>query len=124
MTTRRKAWNSTLNAPSKPIGRTSQLRKVGKQRPKREARYRAFMASAAWKAIRWATFLLDKFTCAICGWRDVTETGSGLVCDHTSYARFGGDEIVGEDTRTLCKECNRIATTSQRANWFQPRRKV
>lgn len=98
--------------PRSPIARR------GKQQPKRKAKAARFYASATWKRIRLETFRLADFTCAICGHRDETATGSGLVCDHVHYQRFGGQEIPGHDTRCLCQPCDRKETPRTRANHF------
>lgn len=69
-----------------------------------------------------ATFELFDFTCRKCGYEDESRTGIGLVCNHTTYARFGGQEIVGEDTECLCRRCDELETTQTRANWREPKR--
>lgn len=118
---------------TKPIARYSWLKhstskipeRNEQRRARREKAYRKFIGSAVWKAIRMATFILHDFTCVLCGWEDRTRTGLGLVCDHLRYSRFGGQEIVGEDTRTLCRKCDRKQTKETRANWFgRPFRKT
>lgn len=70
-----------------------------------------------------ATFEHDDFECRLCPYVDESRTGIGLIADHVGYMRFGGQEIVGEDTRTLCASCNEKETTSKRANWATPKRK-
>lgn len=50
-----------------------------------------------------------------CEYRDASERGKGLICDHLTYARFGHENL--EDLRTLCTSCNAKLTVSERANW-------
>lgn len=120
-----------LPRSTKPIARASWLKpstkkipkQKGERRRRREKDFKKFLGSAVWKAIRLETFKVHDFTCVKCGWTDETRTGLGLVCDHLTYFRPLGQEIVGEDTRTLCGRCNAKETVAKRANWAQPRRK-
>jgi len=106
---------------------------------KREAKYAAYIRSAAWKKLRLAVFERDGFRCTAvhrvqtvlsflgealpmgrprlrrCLFVDETRTGAGLVADHTTYARFGHENL--EDVRTLCRSCNALLTKQTRANW-------
>lgn len=128
---RPRAFGSSLPAARKPIARASWLPRGTKPIPKtneerrrrREKAFKKFLGSSVWRAIRMETFRVQDFTCVLCGFEDRTRTGLGLVCDHLTYARFGGQEIVGEDTRTLCGSCSEKETVAHRANWAQPRRK-
>ena len=54
------------------------------------------------------------------------QTARGLVCDELSYNLRRGDGTKGSGThepgvttRTLCADCNRLETTSKRANWMK-----
>lgn len=117
---RRHGWIRRGRGPSRP----TPIAKANPERQaRRRARYAGFLRSAAWRAIRLETFRLADWTCVLCGWRDETETGRGLVADHLSYARFGGREIPGEDTRSLCRACDRRITPLTRTNWATARRK-
>lgn len=128
---RAKKARKYLPKNTKPIARHSWLTKSDKpikasndeRRRRREKAFKKFLGSSVWKAIRLETFKVHDFICVKCGWEDATRTGLGLVCDHVSYRRFGGQEIVGEDTRCLCRRCSDTATVELRANWAQPRRR-
>lgn len=111
------------------------------RRARRRKKYATFIRSPEWKAYRLKQFAYDGWRCTAlretriaapmdgCGddWRrvercaftDDTRTGKGLVCDHLGYQRFGGQEIIGRDTRTLCKACDRRETRLHRANHAQ-----
>jgi 5-methylcytosine-specific restriction endonuclease McrA len=123
---REKKPRKPLPRNTKPIARFSWLKPSSKKIPerneqkraRREKAYRKFIGSSVWKAIRQATFELQDYSCVLCPYVDESRTGNGLVCDHLTYRRFGGQEIVGEDTRTLCRTCDRKQTKETRANWF------
>lgn len=129
---------STITAKPKPI------KKRGARRARREAEYKSYLSSAAWKKLRLAVFERDGFRCVSrvpvpvvaavyypeefdvkrgrdgsatirCLENDETRTGKGLIADHLTYARFGHENL--EDLRTLCRHCNERETVSTRANW-------
>lgn len=106
-----------------PLKRYTKLKPLNPARQaRRRKKYQAYLGSAKWKAIRLATFELDGWKCRECGWEDVTRTGRGLVADHSSYIRFGGEEIPGVDTRTFCTSCDR-KQEAQRRPWNVGRRR-
>lgn len=120
-----------LKRSSKPIPRTPLKRstkpiaKRGAKKAKRAARFKKYLASAAWKKLRLAVFERDGFRCTTinpqwivtrCEFVDETRTGRGLICDHLTYARFGHENLG--DLRTLCNRCNALVTTQTRANWM------
>ncbi len=105
---KRKSW---LKRGTKPIP------KVNKAAARRKhAKYRAFMQSARWKAIREAALLLAGGRCqhtyaavvnadtlrpvAGCGRKQCPET-KRLTVHHLTYARFGGRELP-TDLKVLC----------------------
>lgn len=123
---REKKKPKPLPRNTKPIARFAWLKPSSKKIPERNEQKRArrakayakFIGSSVWRAIRAETFRLADWTCVLCGWRDDTQTGVGLRADHVHYQRFGGNEIVGEDTRCLCVRCDTKQTKETRANWF------
>lgn len=88
------------------------IRKVNKARlDKRTKRYKAYMASTAWKLKRMACLTRDNWTCQECGWRDkdaclLSEliAPRQLHAAHLSYARFGNENL--EDLVTKCADCH------------------
>lgn len=57
-----------------------------------------------------------------CWYVDESRTGSGLIADHLTYARFGKELL--SDLRTLCRSCNARFTVAERANWVHPHRSM
>lgn len=116
---------------------TKKIRKANPvAKAKRNAKYKAYLSSAAWKQLRIAVFRRDGWRCTNTfrnsaqergwsfvstlpqrcpNWDETRTTGKGLVCDHLTYARFGHENL--DDLRTLCKACNARLTVSERANW-------
>jgi hypothetical protein len=120
---RRTSWMKRGTTPmprsSKPLPAVNVARKA-----KRQQRYKRYLSSAAWKRICAETHRLSGHRCqrAVNGARcPNTRATHRLVCDHLGYFRFGGAEIPGKDTRTLCAPCDRIETKLHRANHFSPR---
>ncbi len=128
---REKKPRKPLPRPTKPIARYSWLAQSTKPirqlnpeaKARRDKAFRKFLGSALWKRIRMATFEANDFACVDCGWEDETRTGLALIADHETYARWGGQEIVGEDVVTRCRKCNERITVERRANWAQGRRR-
>ena len=104
---------------AKSLKRRKPLAKVGKQKPKRQRRFKAFLASAAWKKIRAAALARAGHRCqqieniavpmpdgTYSGYNGHVSTRCpatvGLTVHHKTYARFGGDELP-EDLVVLCK---------------------
>lgn len=135
----RAPFSSIAAKPKKPIA------KRGAKRAKREAKYKAYLASPAWKKLRLAVFERDGFRCVTrlfapvvaavyyppefevkrekdgsasyrCTNEDESRTGKGLICDHLTYARFGHENL--EDLATRCASCNASLTMQTRANWM------
>lgn len=134
-----RAFNSTLPKASKPIARS--MKKIRKVNPDAKARrtkaYKARLARKDWKALRMECFERDGFRCVAdlfswcvspdcnghrCPNEDESRTGSGLIADHLTYARFGKELL--SDLRTLCRSCNARVTVAERANWVHPHRSM
>jgi 5-methylcytosine-specific restriction endonuclease McrA len=93
-----------------PPKRTSYLPRSSKPIPKvnaaasarRRAAYRKYLASATWKRIR-AQKLGESPEC------EMQHAGclltEQLTVHHTTYARFGGDELMS-DLQTACRPCH------------------
>lgn len=122
---REKKAPKPLPRNTKPIARAGWLARSTKpikasneeRRARRRKAFKKFLGSALWQRIRQATFEANDFTCVDCGWEDESRTGIGLVGDHVSYRRWGGQEIIGEDVVTRCRKCDRKVTLEKRANW-------
>lgn len=118
------------------------IRKVGKQKAKRQARNRAYYASAEWKAKKTAVHERDGFQCTEVfrfrsvlvfqgeetdfGMRDVRcqnrgeivnhkQTSRGLVCEEVSYGHRGVPDYI-DTCKTRCKDCDRRLTPLERIN--------
>lgn len=132
-------YSTIASTPQKPIA------KRGARRAKREARYKEYLASSAWKKLRLAVFERDGFRCVTrifapavaavyypsefevkrerdgsvtyrCTNEDETRKGKRLIADHLTYARFGHENL--DDLATRCSSCNARLTTQTRANWM------
>lgn len=102
----RKTWlrsRSELRRSSWMKRGTKPLPKVGKAKARRQAEYRRFLASAAWKRIR-KQKLAESPACEFAFARICLRTEQ-LTVDHKTYARFGGQERM-EDLRTACRPCH------------------
>lgn len=109
-----------------PIARYTPLRPVGPAKAKREAKYKAFMASPAWRRIRKDKLDRERVEgpdhrhwvrCAKC--KEILPARRAH-CHHTSYLRFGGNERPEdlEVTHRRCHERHHAVT-----DWWKPRRR-
>lgn len=78
-----------------PLKRTKGLNPRSKTNSKRR-KYRAYLQSSSWKALRQRVLIRDGFEC-LCG-APATEV------HHLSYERFGSERL--EDLVSICKECH------------------
>lgn len=62
------------------------------------ARYKAYLRSPEWKALRRRVFARDDRKCQRCG------TRKRLVAHHLTYVRFGHERLA--DLLTLCSGCH------------------
>ncbi len=93
-----------------------------------------------WQELRFKAFERDKHTCIKCGkqpkvqrqaekdgqmlWFDTEQPDdSQLIGDHTTAIALGGDEWDIKNVQTLCKECDKIKTKSDKAKIALLRRK-
>lgn len=114
---KRRAWNSTLPAPEKPLPRHTPLAKSGETKRKARERYRAYLKSPEWKARRQACFERAGMRCEV--WWEPAAIGNrpnlegrGRRCHfrpdhahHKTYARFGNE--LPEDLAACCRMCHR-----------------
>lgn len=117
--------------------RSKPIAKVGKQKPKREARNRAYYASPEWRAKKKAVHERDGYRCTEMAlpphvWYPTTcepfvrcpnrgeivngkQTARGLVCEEVSYRHRGVEGYI-DTCRTRCKDCDRRRTPLERIN--------
>ena len=117
--------------------RRSTLAKVGKQKPKRQAKNREYYASPEWRAKRKAVFARDGYRCTEivlhCDWRGTEierwqercpgsgeivngkQTARGLVAEETGYQHRGILDAI-DRIKTRCKDCDRRLTPLERIN--------
>ncbi len=69
---------------------------------RRRAKYRRYMRSDAWRAIRDVRLSIAAYECEKCGSRET------LHVHHLTYDRFGGDERM-TDLQVLCRPCHNQA---------------
>lgn len=128
---------------AKPVGRgammqrRSPIAKVGKQKAKREARNKAYYASAEWRAKRKAVFERDGYQCVERFKEPTTfaqmatapeircpnrgeivnhkQTSRGLVAEEKSYGHRGVEGAIARIV-TRCKDCDRRLTPLERIN--------
>lgn len=103
---------------------------VAAENPERKARrrkrFQRFFSTAIWRAFRERVFERDGYRCVrvvdgvLCP--QGRASGTRLVCNHLTYARFGGQELL-EDCETLCVDCDTVVTSQTRANWNSNRRR-
>jgi 5-methylcytosine-specific restriction endonuclease McrA len=94
---------STPLRPSlKPIPRYTALRPVGPAKAKRDAKYKKYMASAAWKKKRDAVIARAAGNCERCG-TPFADQGV-TTCHHVTYVRFGHERLT--DLIAICWACN------------------
>lgn len=102
---KRGAWIKRSTKPLPPVN--------PRQQAARQKRYAKALRSPHTKALRKQVYAEQGGLC-VCGEEPMT------VLDHLTYARLGHE--LREDVRGLGPICNAKATTSERANWFSPKR--
>jgi hypothetical protein len=91
-----------LRPSLKPIPRYTALRPVGPAKAKRDAKYKKYLASAAWKKKRDAVIARAAGNCERCG----TPFGGGkIVAHHRTYIRLGNERLT--DLEAICANCDR-----------------
>jgi 5-methylcytosine-specific restriction endonuclease McrA len=110
-----------ITRSTKPIAQVNTDREA-----RRRKTFRAFFSTSFWRELRERVLERDGYRCVnvIDGIRcpNCRVSGVKLIANHKTYARFGGAELL-EDVETLCEFCNAIATTDERANWKDDRRR-
>lgn len=78
-------------------------------------RYRRYLRSPHWLALRHTVLRRDGFKCTLCG------SGLHLEVDHLSYITYNRTgKSQAEECRTLCRQCHRKATRMARKRRLEP----
>ncbi len=77
--------------------------------------YRKLYNTKRWYRLRYATFIRDGFTCKMCGLRDLSGSGKGLICDHIKPHRHRDEGLFWDqdNLQTLCASCHSGAKQRQ-----------
>jgi hypothetical protein len=91
-----------LRPSLKPIPRYTALRPAGPAKAKRDAKYKKYLASAAWRKKRDAVIARAQGHCERCG----NPFGGGkIVAHHVTYVRLYAERLT--DLEAICASCDR-----------------
>jgi 5-methylcytosine-specific restriction endonuclease McrA len=92
----------SLRPSAKPLARRSPLRASGETKRKKDAKYKAYLRSPAWHALRDKAIRRAALACEMCHYQPL-DSPSGLHVHHKTYTRFGRERIT--DLIVLCVHC-------------------